>query len=84
VAQGFGIDLVHFALIVVINLAIGFITPPIGLNLFTAKSLADISLEDLSRAVLPFLAVLIIAVLFISYVPDISLLLPKLTGKIPW
>ncbi len=84
VAQGFGIDLVHFALIVVINLAIGFITPPVGLNLFTAKSLAEISLEDLSRAVLPFLAILVVAVLCISYVPDISLLLPKLTGKIPW
>ena len=84
VAAAYGIHIIHFGLIMVINMAIGMVTPPVGLNLFTAKSLADVSLERLSYAVLPFLGMLIISLLFISYVADIGLLIPKIFGKIPW
>jgi C4-dicarboxylate transporter DctM subunit len=84
VAAVYGIHIIHFGLIMVINMAIGMITPPVGLNLFTAKSLGNVSLERLSYSVLPFLAMLIISLLFISYIPNIGLIIPKLMGKIPW
>lgn len=73
-----GIDPVHFGIIMVVNLAIGMVTPPVGVNLFVAAPIADTSLERLSRAVLPFFLILIVNVLVISFVPSISTFLPGL------
>lgn len=73
-----GIDPVHFGIIMVVNLAIGMVTPPVGVNLFVAAPIADTSLERLSRAVLPFFLILIVNVLVISFVPSISTFLPSL------
>jgi C4-dicarboxylate transporter DctM subunit len=84
IASAYGFHIVHFGLIMVINMAIGMITPPVGLNLFTAKSLGDATLEKLSVAVLPFLIMLIISILIISFFPNVGLLIPKIFGNIPW
>ncbi|MCM3714513.1 TRAP transporter large permease [Alkalihalobacillus oceani] len=70
-----GIDPVHFGIIMVVNLAIGMVTPPVGVNLFVAAPIAGTSLEKISRAVLPFIALLIINVLMISFIPKISTIL---------
>lgn len=70
-----GIDPVHFGIIMVVNLAIGMVTPPVGVNLFVAAPIAGTSLEKISRAVLPFIALLIINVLMISFIPKISTVL---------
>jgi C4-dicarboxylate transporter DctM subunit len=73
-----GVDPIHFGIIMVVNLAIGFITPPVGVNLFVACGIAKISLEDISRSILKPLIVMIIVLLFITYIPQISLFLPSL------
>ena len=71
-----GIDPVHFGVIMTINMAIGQITPPVGVNLFVASSVSDVELGRLSKAVLPFLAAEAAALLVVTFVPPISLFLP--------
>ncbi len=78
VAATFGVDPVHFGMIMIINLAMGMCTPPVGVNLFISSRLAGISLEQITMGVLPFLVVLIINLLIITYLPVISLWLPSL------
>lgn len=73
VAVQFGIDPAHFGIIMVVNLALGMITPPFGVNLFAACSVAGISLEKLVRPLLPFVAVILACLMLISYVPEVSL-----------
>jgi tripartite ATP-independent transporter DctM subunit len=73
VAVSFGIDPVHFGIIMVINLALGMVTPPFGVNLFAAGSIAKLSLEHLIRPLLPFVATVLGCLLLITYVPELSL-----------
>ncbi|MFD1709757.1 TRAP transporter large permease [Ottowia sp. GY511] len=73
VAQRFGIDPVHFGLIMVVNLALGMITPPFGVNLFAACTVARISLDKIIRHLLPFVGVVLLCLLVITYVPALSL-----------
>ncbi|HHV51929.1 MAG TPA: TRAP transporter large permease [Synergistaceae bacterium] len=80
IAIALGIDPLHFGLVVVINLIVGLITPPVGLCLFIACGIAKISLERISKAVLPFVLVEIAVLFLITYVPSICLFLPKLLG----
>ncbi len=75
-----GIDPLHFGLIVVVNLAIGMVTPPLGVCLFVGCSIAGITLEDITKAVWPFLIAMIIDILIITYIPAVSTFLPKLFG----
>ncbi len=75
VAVQLGIDPVHFGLIMIVNLAIGMVTPPVGVNLFVACGIAKISMEQLMRPLLVFLAVLAANMLAITYVPWLSLAL---------
>ncbi|MCX7342137.1 MAG: TRAP transporter large permease [Hyphomicrobiales bacterium] len=75
VAQQLGIDPVHFGLIMIVNLAIGMVTPPVGVNLFVACGIANITMEQLMRPLLVFLCVLIINMFIITYVPWLSLAL---------
>lgn len=70
-----GVDPVHFGVIIVVNLAIGFVTPPVGVNLFVASGVSNEKIEDISRAALPFLAAMIIVLLLVTYIPAISLCL---------
>jgi C4-dicarboxylate transporter DctM subunit len=65
----------------VVNLAIGFITPPVGVNLFVACGIGKVRFEDLVSSILPFLAILLVALLLITYIPAITLLLPRLLGR---
>ncbi|TWI58079.1 TRAP transporter large permease [Halalkalibacter nanhaiisediminis] len=68
----FDVDLIHFGIIMVVNLAIGLLTPPLGVNLFVAKSLADVSFNSIVKAAIPFLIVLIINLLLFILIPQIS------------
>ena len=78
VAMHFGIDPVHFGLIMVVNLALGMITPPFGVNLFAACTVARISLDRIIKHLLPFVAVILVCLMIITYVPSISLALRDL------
>ncbi|SIQ21946.1 TRAP transporter large permease [Pseudacidovorax sp. RU35E] len=73
VAQHFGIDPVHFGLIMVVNLALGMITPPFGVNLFAACTVARISLDKIVTRLIPFILVVLACLMVITYVPAISL-----------
>ncbi|MBS4193077.1 TRAP transporter large permease [Bacillus sp. FJAT-49705] len=75
---GVGIDPIHFGVILVANLAIGFITPPLGVNLFVASSVGKVKFESIVSAIVPFLVSMIICLLVITYVPALSLWLPGL------
>lgn len=78
VALKVGIDPIHFAIFAVINLMIGLTTPPVGVCLFVAANIADVTLAQISRAVVPFLICNIAVLFLVSYVPAISLWLPGL------
>ena len=73
VAMHVGVDPVHFGLIMVVNLAMGMITPPFGVNLFAACTVAKISLDRIVGHLLPFVGVILVCLLVITYVPSISL-----------
>ena len=73
IASALGIDLVHFGIIMIVNLGIGFITPPVGVNLFVAANIAGTKFESLVKAIIPFVLIMIIDVLIISFIPGISL-----------
>ncbi|MFG1301584.1 TRAP transporter large permease [Xanthobacter sp. V3C-3] len=77
VAIHFGIDPIHFGMIVVVNLAVGMVTPPVGVNLFVACEIAGLRIDQLIRPLLIFLGVLVVDILIISYVPVLSLALLK-------
>lgn len=78
VAQHFGIDPVHFGLVMVVNLALGMITPPFGVNLFAACTVARISLDRIVGHLLPFVGVILACLMVITYVPQLSLFLRDL------
>ncbi|MFG6149422.1 TRAP transporter large permease [Halobacillus sp. B23F22_1] len=69
-----GYDPVHFGVIMVANLAIGFITPPLGVNLFVGSGISGLSIESLSKAVVPFFIVMIFTLILIIFIPQFSLL----------
>ena len=74
VANSLGIDLVHLGVVMIVNLAIGLVTPPVGVNLYVACGIAKCSLKEISIAVLPLIAASLIVLLLITYIPAISLL----------
>ena len=75
-----GVDPIHFAMIMSVNLTVGLITPPMGLVLFVASSVSGERISTISRAVLPFLAMEIIVIFLITYIPALSMTIPRLTG----
>jgi C4-dicarboxylate transporter, DctM subunit len=81
IAVAVGIDPVHFGIIMVVNLAMGMVTPPLGVNLFVAVQIANTTLEKITKSLLPFLFILIVDILIISYTPSLSMWLPSLIGK---
>lgn len=78
VATALGVDPIAFGVILTVNLAIGFCTPPLGVNLFVASSISGVSIEQLSKAILPFFVGMLVLLMLITYVPAISLALPSL------
>ena len=82
VATQFGVHPVHLGVIFLANLELGYLTPPVGLNLFLAASRFNKPLTSLFRYVLPFLLIMALSVLLITYVPDLSLGILKLLGRV--
>lgn len=81
-ADVLGIDKVHLGVIVLTNLEIGYLTPPIGMNLFISSMKFKKSVVLLYRSVLLFIGLLLIALILVTYIPDLSLWLPKVLGKV--
>ncbi len=77
-AKALGVDLIHFGLVLTLGLTLGVATPPVGIGLFIVREIADISLEELIRATLPFLFPLLAALLLVIFFPGIVLFLPHL------
>ena len=78
IAVKFGVDPIHFGIIMVVNLAIGFITPPLGINLFVASKVGRSNLETVCQGIVRFLLVMIVDLLLITFIPWISMVLPKM------
>ena len=79
-AQALGIDMVHFGVVVVVNIMLGLITPPYGLLLFIMTRIAEVPLRELVRDVLPFLWAMLAALGLITFFPALVLWLPRLLG----
>lgn len=82
IAEPLGIDKTHLGIIVLTNLEIGYLTPPVGMNLFISSLKFDKSVVLLYKSVLLFIALLLIALILVTYIPDLSLWLPRVLGKI--
>ncbi|WDF34043.1 TRAP transporter large permease [Arthrobacter agilis] len=83
IAISFGMDPVHFGIMMVFNLCIGTITPPVGPVLFVGAKIAGLRIEAVIKSLLPFFAVLIATLMLVTFVPALSLWLPRLAGLMP-
>lgn len=77
VVKSFGVDPIHFGLVMTVALAIGFVTPPYGANLFVASAISGVSIERISKRIIPIVGVMIICLLLFTFVPNISMGLVK-------
>jgi C4-dicarboxylate transporter DctM subunit len=73
-----GIDPIHLGIIMVVNMEIGMITPPVGLNLFVTSGITGMSILEVLKAALPWLGILLLFLILVTYVPIISTFLPDL------
>ena len=80
VAVELGIDPIHFGIMMVLNLCIGLCTPPVGSVLFVGCGIAGTTISKMIKPLLPFYVAMIIALIFVIYIPEISLFLPRLFG----
>src|SRR5690625_3535692 len=80
VAAAVGVDPIHFGVIMVVNLAVGYITPPLGVNLFVASHISKISIERITRSLIPFIIVMIIVIIIIIAIPALSTFLPSISN----
>lgn len=80
IVTGLGVDPVHFGIIMILNLGIGLITPPVGTVLFVGCAIGKVSIEKGSRALVPFFLVMVLVLMLVTYIPSISLWLPNLAG----
>ena len=78
VATALGIDPIHFGIIIVVNMELGMITPPVGLNLFVTSGITGTSLKDVVVYSLPWSMTILVGLLLVTYIPQISLWLPNL------
>ena len=76
--KALGIDLVHFGVIVIFNLIIGIMTPPMGIGLYILMAISEVKFGELVRASLPFVAALLVALVLLTMFPQITLMLPDL------
>lgn len=81
VALSVGVNPIHFGIIMVVNLAIGFVTPPLGINLFVASRVGSTGLDTVTRGIIPFILVMIVCLMLITYIPQISLALGQYLGQ---
>lgn len=80
VAVKMGVDPLHFAMVVVVNLCLGLLTPPMGVVLFVVCGIANLSLEEITRAIWPFLIAILIVLFLITYIPPLTLAIPRYFG----
>jgi C4-dicarboxylate transporter DctM subunit len=78
IAAEVGVDPLHFGIITLVNFSVGMLTPPVGLNLFVAMAIAKMSLHEVFKASLPFIGLMIIALILVTYVPWFSMAIPQL------
>src|SRR5699024_9325204 len=78
IAAQVGVDAIHFGVITLVNLSIGMLTPPVGLNLFVAMSISGMSLYQVFKASLPMILLMFIALMLITYIPWFSMVMPNL------
>ena len=78
IAMELGIDPIHLGIIMVVNMEIGMITPPVGLNLFVTAGVAQMSVTQVVRAAIPFVGIMLMVLILITYVPILSTWLPTL------
>lgn len=78
VVTSLGMDPVHFGIVIVLNLSIGICTPPVGTLLFVGSSVAKVPVTQVIRPLLPFLGIMVLVLMLISYIPEISMFLPRL------
>ena len=74
-AEAFGINPIHFGILMIVNLEIGYLTPPVGINLFVASGIFNESIGEVIKAILPLIAVLLVGLILITFIPQISLFL---------
>ena len=77
IVKAIGVDLIHFGIIMTVNLSIGMFTPPFGLNIFIAQALFKVPLSRIYPGLVPFIAINIVALLLVTYIPEISLFLTR-------
>ncbi|YCA10602.1 TRAP transporter large permease [Bacillus sp. AK128] len=80
IATSFGIDPVHFGIMIVFNLSIGTITPPVGPVLFVGAKVANLKIENVVRPLLPFFALAVLVLLLVTYIPQLTLFIPNMLG----
>lgn len=80
VALNLGYDITAFGIMMCVNLAIGLITPPVGVNLYVACGIAKIGIKDMMKDIGAIILSVLIVLLIVTYVPDLSLLIPNLLG----
>ncbi|MDJ0951522.1 MAG: TRAP transporter large permease [Alphaproteobacteria bacterium] len=78
IVRSLGVDPVHFGIITLVNVEIGMMTPPVGLNLFVACAISGLAIHQVTRAVIPTVLIMLVGLMIISYIPLISLALPRL------
>lgn len=81
VVQLYGVDPIHFGIIITANLAIGFCTPPLGVNLFVASGISGLKVEEIVKGILPYMGGMLIVQMIITYIPEITLFLPRVLGN---
>ncbi len=81
VAMAMGIDPTHFGIVMIVNLGIGMVTPPLGMNLFIGAKVGNVPLEQLMRGALPFVLVMLVTLALITYLPALSLALPTWVAR---
>ena len=80
VVSTFGVDPVHFGMIMLLNLGIGLLTPPVGATLFVGCAVGKVSMQEVMRGIWPFYGVMFAVLMLVTYVPAISLWLPRMLG----
>jgi C4-dicarboxylate transporter DctM subunit len=81
IVTALGIDPVHFGVIMIMNLAIGLFTPPVGVCLFVSCGIAGISISESIKAFIPFFLVMVVVLLIVTYIPSIVVFFPNMLGR---
>ena len=81
-AQALGIDMVHFGVVVVMNTMLGLVTPPYGLLLFIMTNISGCPVRDIIREALPYIGVMVLCLIIVTFVPETVLWLPRMFGYI--